>query len=501
MKWINFLHFYQPVNQYPEILKAIVNQSYSPILQSMLSVTCLRTTINVSGSLLEVLDANGHTDILDTLRKLHIDNKVEFTGTAKYHAFLPLQDENEIYRQIKLNEQCLAFYIGSKVKIEGFFPPEMAYSPKLAPILQDLNYKWIVLDEIANIDKEFSEYPGNTLPVIKDTQIHVIYRNRRLSNLIMSALVRSKKELYRILDSEPASRKYIVTGMDGETFGHHRPGLVSVLCKILENTRYPVTSVGDLINEFSASGMAPSVVEPKSSTWASSPDDLEKGVQFLSWSDPENEIHALQWQLQKLVLAEFNKLYKGDLDWEKTRHLLDVALASDHFWWASAKPWWGLEMIEEGAFRLLEVIKAFKPVDAPESKRALELYTRVVAKAFEWQRTGIIRKRREIEFKTRIPFVERTLERGGEHIGIFNAFMTLMRKYENSAARRREYEQAVMWRDAQENIKSKNDIYDAVHAVDLLRQKIPFDIVEKLLDKYTEPYKKIRGGQPEQRGN
>ncbi len=35
MKWANFLHFYQPSNQQPDILGAIVAQSYRPIIDGI----------------------------------------------------------------------------------------------------------------------------------------------------------------------------------------------------------------------------------------------------------------------------------------------------------------------------------------------------------------------------------------------------------------------------------------------------------------------------------
>ncbi|KKT68788.1 MAG: hypothetical protein UW65_C0034G0011, partial [candidate division WWE3 bacterium GW2011_GWB1_44_4] len=46
-----------------------------------------------------------------------------------------------------------------------------------------------------------------------------------------------------------------------------------------------------------------------------------------------------------------------------------------------------------------------------------------------------------------------------------------------------------------------NDIYDAINAIDLLRIEISNEEVEKTLDRYTQKFKAIRGGQPEQRSN
>ena len=34
MKWANFLHFYQPYNQQPDILERVVNESYRKVIHS-----------------------------------------------------------------------------------------------------------------------------------------------------------------------------------------------------------------------------------------------------------------------------------------------------------------------------------------------------------------------------------------------------------------------------------------------------------------------------------
>ena len=94
MKWANFLHIYQPADQQRDILEAIVVQSYRPIISHLIKTPNIRLTMNITGALLELLDKNGYTDIIDMLRTLGEDGKVEFTGSAKYHAFLPFVEED-----------------------------------------------------------------------------------------------------------------------------------------------------------------------------------------------------------------------------------------------------------------------------------------------------------------------------------------------------------------------------------------------------------------------
>jgi hypothetical protein len=71
-------------------------------------------------------------------------------------------------------------------------------------------------------------------------------------------------------------------------------------------------------------------VEPVKSTWASSKEDIEKNIQFLSWSDPENIIHKWQWAFVELVLKEVHAMDKSLPQYEIIRKKMDLSLASDH---------------------------------------------------------------------------------------------------------------------------------------------------------------------------
>jgi len=65
------------------------------------------------------------------------------------------------------------------------------------------------------------------------------------------------------------------------------------------------------------------------------------------------------------------------------------------------------------------------------------------------------------------------------------------------AAKRKNFEKAIFWRDAIFKLETKKDIYDAIHAVDVLRSEIADLELRKLMDRYKEKYKKIQPGQPE----
>jgi hypothetical protein len=243
------------------------------------------------------------------------------------------------------------------------------------------------------------------------------------------------------------------------------------------------------------------IIKPIGSTWASSEQDITEGIQFISWDDPNNEIHQLQWKLRDFTLAEFYKLPKNDPEWPRLRAQMDSALASDQFFWASAKPWWSIEMIEDGAATLLDILQHLPGIHTAQFEKGELYYHQILAMAFKWKRSGkILKIGQKQQGLLRIPFKVRTLEAGGAEVGVYHAFIDMMKQQEREAAARRDYEAAVLWRDAVYKIENKTDIYDAIHAVDLLRIKLTNNHVEKTIKKYKAAYNNIRGGQPEQRG-
>jgi hypothetical protein len=159
-------------------------------------------------------------------------------------------------------------------------------------------------------------------------------------------------------------------------------------------------------------------------------------------------------------------------------------------------------MIEDGAFRLIETIRLIPDVSDTDLSAASKLYENIVSTAFDWQRSGkIYQMMQEQNSILRIPFLERTVGKGGAEVGVYHAIIGLMKGLEEKAVEKREYEQAILWRDAMYKLENKLDIYDTVNAIDLMRTHIPNDEVEKVIGMYKEKYREIRGGQVEQRGS
>ncbi|MCD6270264.1 hypothetical protein J7J23_00605 [bacterium] len=488
MYWINFLHIYQPYEQSKEILDAVANESYRPLFKGLLNIPDIKINLNINGSLTELLAKNGHQDIIENIKTLANQGKLEFTESAKYHPLLPFLKKQEIARQIRSNHQTNRRYFGKSYKPVCFFPPEMAYSQKVGQAVSELGYKMILLDEISWSN---GKPIANKLFTIEKTKgLIAVFRERRVSNCIMSAIVRTKKEFAELIKQDLKDNKYLCTAMDGETFGHHRPGLEKVLFKILTIKKPKQIFLSKLPTYFKID----KAIIPQEGTWASSKEDIEKGIQFYSWKNPRNKVHQLQWKfLNYLIKTAKTKKYS-----EFIQEKIDKAMASDQFFWASGEPWWSIEMIEKGAWLVLGALKSIPGVTKRQVEVGEDYYRKILSTAFWWQRSGKIEeKSKKYKESSRIPFKERTLEKGKPEV--YYAFIEMMKKKMWEATKKKNFERAILWRDAIWKLETKNDIYDATHAVDLLRLEIPDPTLRKLMDKYKAKYEKIKSGQPELR--
>ncbi len=500
MFWATLLHYYQPYKQKREIIDAIVAQCYRPVAEGILAEPGAAVTINFTGVLLDQLAEYGYGEVIDMYAEAARLGRVEFVGSSKYHTTLALMEPAEALRQLELDDEAGRRHFGNAYERQGIFLPEMAWHPKLAPVLEAAGFEWVMLDELA-CNGKIGAVDYALRYKVEGTSLGVLFREHRLSATIMSAGPRDTGELKKAAGTALHERRMIVTAMDGETFGHHRVGHEQLLFGMFRDPEINLVRASDLLTEFAD---APVVTVPTvACTWASSEYDIERGTQFISWDDPDNEIHRLQWELMNLVTNAVHEADHKAPGYEVARAKLDPALASDQFFWATAKPWWMVEQIEFGAYMLLDTLEHMPGVGPDVVQRGLDLYRQIMWLAYEWQRGGkvdeIVSSGRDDV--VRIPLREWTLESGGRENVVWHAYMDLMRGEEKAAVKRGDYEAAILWRDAVYKLEHKLDIYDAWYATDMLKAKLPNRRVQETIDEYKAQYDHIRGGQVEQRSN
>ncbi len=433
MFWANFFHFYQPPTQKKKWVDTITKECYRRLVQGFLDRPQIKATLNINALLFEFWDKYGHNDVISGICELLSRGQIELTGTAKYHPLLPKLPPEEIIRQIRLNDITSRKYLSDLYNPRGFFPPEMAYNRKIAQVAADLGYEWVIAEELSLSHKfnavDYStiyEVAGTPVKGEDDKNLKIFLRNREISYKILSGQLATSKPFKKAVKKSFDEGDYLLTAMDGETFGHHRPGMDELLFDLLELDELDPVCVSELPEFYQKK----QEVDTLPSTWALMSHDLERNHPFARWDDPDNDIHKMQWELTdlainavnnskyKLVSTKFQapsskksqipsskefgaydfefgisdrergELTKGQLSWLKARKLLDKALHSDQYWWASARPWWSLEMVERGAKELMETVQVLPDVPAEKVKRAQTLYFDILTTGFEWQRSG-----------------------------------------------------------------------------------------------------------------
>lgn len=379
--WAPILHFYQPPTQFPAVLKRICDESYRPLITLLGEFERGRATVNINGSLTEMLLNCGHQDVVAGLRRLAEQGRIELLGSGMYHPILPLIPGTEIVRQIELNHATNRRAFGDVYAPRGFFPPELAYGPTILEAVASTGHHWILASGIACT----AEWPVRVVHRIEGhPKLSVLFRDDIVSNRI------SFKDIdgfgfidhLRSLGRDDAST-YVVTAMDAETFGHHvrdweRLFLAHVYAQF-DNEPTPVApdvkqsvslaaqhrhildvpaprgrelrvvTASELLDVFPAG--APTA--PRASSWSSSGDDLTRGVPYPLWQDPGNSAHRLLWRHLRLCIELVDSANRATSPDARryadiARGLLDQALHSCQFWWASRRPMWDLNMIERG---------------------------------------------------------------------------------------------------------------------------------------------------------
>ena len=363
--WAPLLHIYQPPTQEIEILKKIDKECYKPLFSMIDEHDNSKFTLNINGILIELLYDFGLGDTMDLLRNLVSENKIEIVGTAKYHPILPLIPKKEVYHQIGMNEEINRKEFGNIWQRNGFFPPELAISQKIIQIIRELGYKWVVMSGIACPE----DWPYDKI-YCSPNGLQLFFRDDILSNKISFKKIKVKeflKSIKEIFLPEKDSKmekteeidRYLITAMDGETFGWHikqyeKTFLGKALDLIEKDESIKIVFISELENYFPINNKR---INPRDSSWSTSPKDLEDKVPYPLWNHPENNVHKFYWKILKSLNNLMELADKLDLtkNWEVSnyyqtaRYLYDRGLYSCPLWWSnSIHGMWSPNLIYNG---------------------------------------------------------------------------------------------------------------------------------------------------------
>lgn len=385
MYWANFLHLYQPPTQAPEILEKVTNECYRPLVRILMQHPGARITLNINACLTEQLARDGYHDVLDGLGEVAARGQVEFTGSAKYHPILPLIPEEEAVRQVELNTEANRRYFGDVYQPRGFFPPEMCYSRKVAELVHRLGYRWIIVDELGYLGRRGAVRYDQLYRVRGLADFYVFFKERDISAGITYGSFPDGESFLRHLGASIHEERYLLTGTDGEIYGHHRKGQERLLTDIFASRALETRRITDLFALFQEG----EEVDPLPSSWSTWEDEMAAGIPYPQWAHPGHELHEKQWALTRLAIEAHDQADRSAPGYEAARQLLDEGLHSCQYWWASCRPWWDTGMIERGAALLRQAVEAIKVQLPPElPRRASTLEEEIKRTARAWQDSG-----------------------------------------------------------------------------------------------------------------
>ena len=354
--WINFLHIYQPPTQTPEVLEKVTKESYENVLRLLETYPTFKITLNMSGSLIELLVKNGREDVLKKFRKFVENGQVELVGSAMYHPILALLPEAEVRHQIELNTTILKKYFGESLKLPGFFIPEMAYSKKIGEIVKDMGFTWIILDEI-NVPKEVGTLDPKIKYEIKDVGLNVLFRNRYFSKTFPPEYISEHKN--------DITHPYIIIAHDGELYGHWHRDDKGYYKKAFTDSDIRMITVSEYLKELSTSES----IQLRDGSWESLEEELVNNIPFALWNDEGNSIHEKMWKFAEFAIKTVTE-HHDDPNYTEARSHLDRGLASCAWWWGSERIpaafsplTWNPTEIEKGAIELLLSIRSYRTLD------------------------------------------------------------------------------------------------------------------------------------------
>lgn len=398
MLWAIFLHFYQPPNQQPEILEAVVSQSYRPILKICQKNSTAKITVNIDGCLIDQLLKAGFSDVISELKNLAAKGQVELVSSVKYHAFLPLIPEAEIIRRVKASLSTLKANFDLNRQPQGFFPPELAVNAKIVKIVKKLGFSYLLADE-TSLGNPISN--RDSAGLYEEEGLAIFFANRQISSELRGNYYLDFEKLTAFITHQ--GFPYLVTANDAEVFGHHYPRREEILAKIIEEQgkNWELVTLTELLGKIKKTVK----IRLGPGSWETTPQDLKNGLPFPLWHNPDNLIQKLYWQLGWLAISCFNRMSSGEksdpgLVWRSAGEHLNRGLASCHLFWASCRPWWNPDMIVAGATELVRVVRSLAEAPLVEKKKAEDLYVRIIKTAWDWHWSGEA-KRRIDEFEKR----------------------------------------------------------------------------------------------------
>ncbi len=378
MQWINILHAYQPPDWDPAIIDRVNAESYWPLVAFLRDHPRIKLTLNIAGSLTEQLVAHGHKRVIHGLKELAERGQIELMGMPIYHPIIPFLSPDELARQVTRNTEVNRSAFGAAYHPTGFFPPELAVNHPTGQAVEDLGFQWIVLDELA-FNGHFNQVNFNQHYRWRGTSLRIVFRQRRISDFLAFELQPTMQGFTPLMHSLGFDGQSLVTAMDAENLGHHRPGAEKAWQALITLPDVQTLTVSEYLR---FPGTSADCV-PVPTSWSTDSHDVAKNIPYPLWDHPENPVHQALRSLARTAQATL-LVQAGRAGYTEARERLDRALASDVYWWASMRPWWDAPIVRRETSKLARSLDPLRLSPDPLASA----WQRVDQCVTEWETSG-----------------------------------------------------------------------------------------------------------------
>lgn len=241
MYWSHFINLALPTSKPNDYVRKASRDCYVPLLEIIEAHPRARITVNIDGSLAERLRDLGASGALEGLRRLAERGQVELTASAYGGPVLGTLPAAEIKAAVRRNTEALRGFFGDAYRPAGFFPPEMSYQPSIAPIVHEMGYRWIVLDEMAHTGKPGTIKADRVYVMEGMPDLKVVFRDRSMSTGILYGSFEDADSFMKARGWHTDERSFVLTGTEADIYGMRRTGPKKFLVDMTE--KQPATMV------------------------------------------------------------------------------------------------------------------------------------------------------------------------------------------------------------------------------------------------------------------
>lgn len=219
--FIFVIHFHQPVGQLGEVLERLFENSYKPLMNTLMKYRA-PVALHFSGPLL--LYAKEHyPDFLELIRKSGDLGFPEFVGGAYSEAILPLIPIEDRVEQVRKYNELFRKLIGD-YPLKGFWLPERFWDQTIPSVISRFGYEYVFVDDQLLYSKGMKWGDSKYLWVTEDSgkPLKLFFIDTEIRyKLPWSPIPEVVEYITRISGLE--GRPYVLWGSDAEKFGEWRP--------------------------------------------------------------------------------------------------------------------------------------------------------------------------------------------------------------------------------------------------------------------------------------